>query len=273
MESKSVVRVVQGLLRDEGYRIGAVDGIPGPKTGAALVKALGKRESRLPEGWASWPRTRLGTAYLQLCCHEHEIDAGKVDGYWGQVTDYAFGVLRELRETGRRPPLWRDIEPLDLNPNDWPVETMAAMTAFYGRPGANLVTVDIPYTHRLAWDRRVKVNRISCNRKVAASLVRVLTSVKAHYGPDGIDELGLDVYGGCFNNRKMRGGSRKSTHAWGIALDYHPDSNRLRWGRERAVFARPEYHKWWEFWEKEGWVSLGREKNFDWMHVQAAKLR
>jgi len=273
MEKKSTIKVLQGLLKDEGYRIGAVDGIPGPKTEAALMRALRKRESSLPEGWESWSRTRLGTLYLQLCCHEHDIDAGKIDGYWGQVTDYACSVLKALRENGNRPPLWRDAEPLDVNPNAWPVQTTAAMTAFFGRPGSNLVTIDVPYTHCLAWDQRVKISRITCNRKVADSLVRVLASVKSYYGLEGIDELGLDIYGGCFNNRTMRGGSRKSTHAWGIALDYSPSSNKLRWGRDRAHFARPEYVKWWEFWEKEGWVSLGREKNFDWMHVQAAKLR
>ena len=269
---KSIIRVLQGLLKDEGYRIGKIDGIPGKKTRAGLMKALKKREEKLPADYPNWPGTRLETAYLQLCCHEHGIDAGAIDGYWGQVTDYAFSVLRELHETGSRPPLWRDIEPLDLNPNDWPRQTSSAMTAFFGRPGNNLVIIDVPYTHCLAWDQRKKTNRISCNRKVADSLLRVLGKVKSHYGLEGIDELGLDLYGGCYNDRNMRGGSRKSTHAWGIALDYNPSNNALEWGRDRAHFARPEYDKWWEFWEQEGWVSLGREKNFDWMHVQAAKL-
>ena len=25
-------------------------------------------------------------------------------------------------------------------------------------------------------------------------------------------------------------------------------------------------------WEEEGWISLGRARDFDWMHVQAARL-
>ena len=70
----------------------------------------------------------------------------------------------------------------------------------------------------------------------------------------------------------MRGGTRWSTHAWGIAIDYDPDRNQLKWGRDRAAFARPEYDAWWRLWEEEGWVSLGRTRNYDWMHVQAAKL-
>ena len=86
-------------------------------------------------------------------------------------------------------------------------------------------------------------------------------------------ETELDIYGGCYAPRKKRGGSTWSTHAWAIALDFDPDRNQLNWGRDKASFARPEYDDWWDCWEAEGWVSLGRERNFDWMHVQAAKLK
>ena len=43
-------------------------------------------------------------------------------------------------------------------------------------------------------------------------------------------------------------------------------------GWDRTASPRPEYETSWWFWEEEGWVSLGRTKNPDWMHVQAAKL-
>ena len=99
-------------------------------------------------------------------------------------------------------------------------------------------------------------------------LVRVLD----HYGPERIRELGLDLFGGCLNVRRMRGGSAWSVHAWGAALDFDPERNQLRWGRARARFARPEYEKWWALWEAEGFLSLGRARDFDWMHVQAARL-
>ena len=85
-------------------------------------------------------------------------------------------------------------------------------------------------------------------------------------------KLRLDRWGGCLNVRKMRGGSSWSMHAWGIAIDFDPDRNQLKWGRDRAVFARPDYDAWWRCWEDEGWTSLGRTKNYDWMHVQAARL-
>ena len=104
------------------------------------------------------------------------------------------------------------------------------------------------------------------------SLGRVLAVVLDHYGLDEIKRLRLDLWGGCLNVRKMRGGDRYSMHSWGIALDYDPERNRLKWGRDKASFAKPEYDPWWEAWEQEGWVSLGRQRNFDWMHVQAAKI-
>ena len=100
----------------------------------------------------------------------------------------------------------------------------------------------------------------------------VLTKVLELYGIEEIQRLGLDVWSGCVNVRKMRGGTEWSMHSWGIAVDYDDTNNQLKWGRDKARFARPEYDKWWQCWEKEGWESLGRKKNYDWMHVQAAKI-
>ena len=113
---------------------------------------------------------------------------------------------------------------------------------------------------------------MQCHRKVHDSIGRVLQNVLESYGMDQIRELRLDVWGGCYNKRKMRGGDRWSMHSWGIALDYDPNRNKLSWGRDRSKFGRAEYEEWWKCWEAEGWVSLGRLRNFDWMHVQAAKL-
>lgn len=59
---------------------------------------------------------------------------------------------------------------------------------------------------------------------------------------------------------------------WAVPGLRDPERNRLKWGRDRASLARPEYDPWWRCWEEEDWVSLGRARNFDWMHVQAAKV-
>jgi hypothetical protein len=116
------------------------------------------------------------------------------------------------------------------------------------------------------------VTRVSLHLKVAASAGRVLARVKDHYGEARIRELGLDLFGGALNVRKMRGGSAWSMHAYGAAIDFDPERNPLRSGRDKARLARPDAARFWEFWEAEGWVSLGRARNYDWMHVQAVRL-
>jgi hypothetical protein len=55
-------------------------------------------------------------------------------------------------------------------------------------------------------------------------------------------------------------------------MDWDPERNQLKWGRDRASLDASVYDFWWRTWEAEGWVSLGRSRNFDWMHVQAARL-
>jgi len=154
----------------------------------------------------------------------------------------------------------------------WPAQNEAKLNAFYGAVGKNQTVITVPYTHVLAWEPQTKLTRISCNEKVAKSVQQVIEAVLAHYGKDGIHDLGLDLFGGCLNVRKMRGGTSWSMHSWGIALDYDPDNNQLKWGRDRATFAKPAYEKWWSIWEGAGWCSLGRRKNYDWMHVQAALI-
>ena len=61
-------------------------------------------------------------------------------------------------------------------------------------------------------------------------------------------------------------------HAWGIAIDWDADRNPLRATSKDAAMATPRYAKFLDLWEEEGWLSLGRARNFDWMHVQAATL-
>ena len=46
----------------------------------------------------------------------------------------------------------------------------------------------------------------------------------------------------------------------------------LRRRRDRARFARPAYAPFWRLWAEEGWLSLGHARDFDWRHVQAARL-
>jgi hypothetical protein len=144
----------------------------------------------------------------------------------------------------------------------------------YGTPtetgAAYLVTVNLPYPMRLAWDLDSTVTRLRCHRLVADKLKAVFDEILATYGLPKIQELGIDLFGGCFNFRKMRGGSAWSKHSWGIAIDLDPARNTLKETSRTARFARPEYKAMIDIFYKHGFISLGREKNFDWMHFEIA---
>jgi hypothetical protein len=259
------IRFAQAELKLMDLNPGSVDGIAGKATKAALDKL-----TELPKTW-SLERKMVGL--LQLSAKKNGFNPGPIDGLWGQQTAAAYDQLKHLRLFGVQPPLWRPEGIVNTNPNNWPTQRSdAELIAYYGEMGKNQKNIQLPYPHRISWDMAKTVHSYSCHAKVTDSLLRVLTKVKDSYGLAEVQRLRLDVWGGCLNVRKMRGGDRYSTHSWGMAIDYDPDNNQLNWGRDRATFARPEYEQWWQIWEEEGWVSLGRQRNFDWMHVQAAKL-
>lgn len=268
----ALIRIIQQSLINEGFKPGSVDGQLGDNSYRAVNSALAKRTALLPADWQGWSNPRKSVAYLQLLCRDRTIEVGAVDGFWGPQTDYAADTLSQLLATGQMPAPWRDDTPLVVNPNSWPPQKEADLNSFYGAVGTNQVSVALPYPHRVAWDLKTTIHSYQCNAKVHDSVGRVLQRVFDHYGLERIKELRLDRWGGCLNVRKMRGGAQWSMHSWGIAIDYDPNDNQLKWGRDKAIFATSDYDPWWRFWEEEGWTSLGRTKNYDWMHMQATKL-
>jgi len=150
--------------------------------------------------------------------------------------------------------------------------TTRQLMAKYGKPTIDgkdyLVTINLPYPMRIAWDRDTKVTRMRCHKLVADKFVAVFNDLLDHYGYEKIVELGIDLFGGCFNYRKMRGGSDWSRHSWAVAIDLDPARNLLKETSRTARFARPEYKPMIDIFYKHGFVSLGREKNYDWMHFE-----
>jgi hypothetical protein len=150
--------------------------------------------------------------------------------------------------------------------------TTKQIIAKYGKPNVTgegyLVTINLPYPMRIAWDTDTSVTRMRCHKLVADKFLAVFNEIHREYGYVKIKELGIDLFGGCFNFRKMRGGNDWSTHSWGIAIDLDPARNQLKETSKTARFARPEYKKMIDIFYKHGFISLGREKNYDWMHFQ-----
>lgn len=155
----------------------------------------------------------------------------------------------------------------------WP--TQANVRSVFGEPGSPAATagiVNLPYQMVIAWDKTQVIKQFRCHRLVEAPLERIFQKTLAHYGEAEIKRLALNIFGGCYNYRPMRGSKSWSMHAFGIAVDLDPEHNQLKWGKDKARFAKPEYLPFWKIVESEGAVSLGRAANRDFMHFQFARL-
>lgn len=269
---------LQKFLQEEGhYKGGQLDGKMGPQTHKAALALL--KEYDVPT--TGWTKARALIALEQLFYKGQKLEVGAIDGKVGPQTLYAREAFEAKQTT-----TWRDVadkiaevvKPAPVTTvkvstksrTNWP--TQANCTSFYGKVGTNQASAQMPYPMFLAWDTKSKVTKFSCHKLVKEPIERIFQRTFDYYGYEKIKELRLHLWGGCLNVRKMRGGSSYSMHSWGIAVDMDPDRNQLKWGRDRAVFARPEYKKYWEFVYDEGAISLGIERNYDFMHFQFARL-
>ena len=144
----------------------------------------------------------------------------------------------------------------------------------YGQPnqqGSYLTTIQLPFPMRLAWDKKTSVTKMRVHKKAAQDFINVFNELLAVYGLAKIQALGIDLFGGCFAFRAMRGGSDYSRHSWGIAIDLDPERNQLKESDKTARFARPEYKEMIDIFYKHGFVNLGVEKNYDWMHFEKSE--
>lgn len=257
-------RSLQAFLKTSGHYSGELDGVFGRASNAAVDKLLAAEKL----SYRGWPAIRRRVAAEQILFKSVGIDPGKnivVDGIAGPVYQYALELWQNhLRDVTPSPAV------VAHQPEVWPRQSQ--VSAFYGGVGTSQVDLVSPYPLYLDWALSTKISKFKIHSKCKASALRVMEKVLEHYGPEKIHEMGLDQFGGCLNVRKMRGGSAWSMHSWGIAIDWDADRNPLRSTSRTARFAQPEYAKFLDFWEEEGWISLGRERNYDWMHVQAARL-
>lgn len=158
-------------------------------------------------------------------------------------------------------------------PPVWPTQAeVRSGTSRFGAPGneGHLTNITPPYP--LLYEGK-PVRSIRVHEAIALHVQQALREVLEHYGQEEIHRLGLDLYGGSYNYRSTSTGKALSMHAWGIALDFAPATNAYSTRKPRATLSHPDCEAWWRIWESHGAVSLGRECDMDWMHLQFARLK
>lgn len=264
---------LQAALTARAPELGlGTDGIAGRKTMKA-VDALLEQVGAIPDAWSD---ARRLIAAEQAIYAAAGIETGVVDGLVGEQTRHARKVWAARQANGGKPDprveAWRDrlapTLPAAASAKSSPWPRQRDVRAFFGEPGAHQVTLELPFPLRIAWQPDKTVSRFSCHAKVRDALSRIFTATRDHYGYERLKQLRLDMFGGCLNVRRMRGGSAWSMHAWGIAVDIDPDRNQLKFTRAQASLDDPAYAPFWTIVEGEGALSLGRARGYDWMHFQ-----
>jgi len=149
----------------------------------------------------------------------------------------------------------------------------------------NLVRVKLPYPMRLAWDLDDVVTEVTFHRARARDLQSALTEVWAHARTEvkerhGYDHdtrfydreallwlraRGLDIFGGTFNFRNVRGGAGLSMLAYGVAIDIDPKHNAL--GKTGRIAKESRWLV--AIFERHGFRWGGTFRRKDGMHFQA----
>ncbi len=157
-------------------------------------------------------------------------------------------------------------------PPCWPTQAAVRKgTSIFGRPGNEAMLTNIVPPYPLLYEGKA-LRTIRVHQAIAVHVLNALREVLEHYGEAEIHRLGLDLYGGSYNYRNTAAGNSLSMHAWGIALDFSPAGNAYNTHAPRATLSCKDCERWWEIWESHGAVSLGRTKDYDWMHLQFARL-
>lgn len=294
------LKELQDQLKKLNFYVDAVDGLFGPNTRKA-IRALLVQEGVLD--WTGWRDDRLFIAGQQAILKREGVQVGDIDGILGPITTWALGRYADFKQgkiTHNELVNFRDNEDKAFPPTPSPIIRPPAATVWPtqddvrkgkslfgergvdGRPYRRLRKLILPYPLRLSWDLSITVRSTSCHEEVHDFAKRALENVLAAYGFAEIQRLRLDLYGGCFNVRPIRGGKDFSMHSWGIAFDFDTARNGLNThnkainGHKKSnpppAFADPVYDKWFKAWEDEGAISLGHERDYDWMHVQFARL-
>ena len=164
----------------------------------------------------------------------------------------------------------------------WPKQTEIELVKFYGNPDANndglpdpiweaqnIVRIIPPYQMYLAWDTKKPVSKIAVHKNCSKSLERILSKIAEKYSAQDRSYFQLDMYGGAYNFRLMRGANRLSVHSYGAAIDLAPALNGLNVKYKPDSRMMPVQVV--RIFEQEGWEWGGQWNRPDAMHFQATQ--
>lgn len=225
------VRELQELLNKAGATL-TVDGHFGPATGRALRQF----------------QSRMGLT---------------VDGIAGRQT---WATLRGVRPTV--PVQQAPARPVS-GAVRFPAVPRSQVGHVFGPPGSPRAEAGrclLPFPHVLAWNLSEQIRQFRCHELIAPVMTWVFAEAAKHYGEAQYRLLRLDRWAGCFNPRRVRGGSAWSIHAYGVAVDIDSERNGLHTPTASSPLARPEYADYWRIVEASGGLSFGKRHGRDWMH-------
>jgi hypothetical protein len=132
----------------------------------------------------------------------------------------------------------------------------------FGEPGNPLASagrVVLPEPLKLGW-ADARVSRVACHVHMEEAFASVLGAIHT---------VGLwpaiKTFDGIYNDRTTRGGTKKSTHSWGIAIDLNAATNRMgtRGDMDPRIVRIFEEHGFF-------WGGRWAGKSIDPMHFQFA---
>lgn len=198
---------------------------------------------------------------LQTLMYNMGYFNGKIDGVWGKVTQQAYDDIlyatsdESISDTSE-PVVYSNLPELSLQDQGislvdlegnvaseaiLPAYSTADMNRAFGKMGTRVISIPLPFPMRLAWDKSVVVNTTMAHINMEKPFTDAMDQALEHYSLAGLQELGLDLYGGCFNIRKMTGGSEWSSHSWGVGVDINPVGNPFRMNPSKTTYVDPQY--------------------------------
>ena len=102
-------------------------------------------------------------------------------------------------------------------------EGLDGITAAFGAPAGPFSSagiVRLPAPLKLGWEDKT-ISKFRCHVKVTDAFQAVFDEIHA----EGLWPK-LRTFDGCFNDRPIKAGGKKSTHAWGISVDLNAATNR-----------------------------------------------